>query len=140
MSEEDYKVINVSEKAFQDFKLISQHKFFKGLETKQLFILAMSLGVRHNKYQKPLGEEKRHSGGYTRVEYLSDEDKDLIKAIAIAKAEDVNILNNQKEQYQIAETYAEGGIKILKDLISSPGDFLYKFDSELKSLNSKDDE
>jgi len=122
---EDYKVLNVSKNSYKDYKNIIALQAFKkigGIDNKHLFILTMALGFKNNKYA-PLRSGERHSGGYCRVESLSPEDKSLIKAIAVCKMKDLNLLVNPKQMYQIAEGYANGGISLLKELVNQQGDF-----------------
>lgn len=131
---EDYKILNVSKKAFEDYKKISQISSFKnisGLQNKHFFILAMALGFKNDKYE-PFEPGERHSGGYCRVETLSSEDKSVIKAISISKNKDINLLIDPKIQYQIAESYANAGIKILKNLVNEAGDFFLNMQAELQ--------
>lgn len=132
MSEiEDYKVLNVSENAFNDFQAIMTRpelKRISDLQNKHLFMLALVLGYKHKKNPNI---SRKHSGGYCRVETLSEEDKALIKAIAITESKDINILSSIKEQYLIAEKFANGGIVILKEIVNEPGDFFVNLSKEL---------
>ena|SRR3990167_1908401 len=122
---EDYKVLNVHKDSYKDYQNIINLPAFKkigGINNKHLFILSMSLGFKNNRYL-PLKSGEKHSGGYCRVESLSDEDKSLIKSMAICKTKELNILIDPKQIYQIAEGYANGGISILKELVTQHGDF-----------------
>ena len=123
---DDYKVLNVSEDSYKDYQNIINLPAFKkigGINNKHLFILAMALGFKNSRYF-PLKSGGKHSGGYCRVESLSVDDKSLIKAVAICKTKnELNILIDPKQMYQIAEGYANGGISILKEIVNQPGDF-----------------
>ena len=133
---DDYKILNVSDEAFDDYKKISQSPPFKklsGLINKHFFIMAMALGFANDKL-KPLNAKEKHSGGYCRIETLSEEDKSVIKAISIATKKDINILIEPREQYQIAEAYANGGIKILRELVNKPGNFFLNMQTELQKI------
>lgn len=128
---EDYKILNVSEKAFKDFQAIMKKPEFKridDLQNKHPFLLAMVLGFKNNRCIAISG---KHSGGYCREETLSDDERSIIKAIAINKTNDVNIIGNLKMQYQIAEMYANGGVEILNEIASQPGDFFVNLSKEL---------
>jgi hypothetical protein len=135
MSEtDDYKILNVSETAFKDFQKIMKISAFKkitDLQNKHPFILAVALGFKYEKYS-PLTDAKKHSGGYCRVETLTVEEKAVIKAIAINKTKDINTLGNIKQQYQIAEAYANGGLAVLKKLVDEPGDFFVNLTKEFE--------
>jgi hypothetical protein len=128
---EDYKVLNVSETAFKDFQKISKIPAFKKIDdfkNKHLFMIAVGLGFKHNKYSLI---NKKHTGGYCREDTLDEEDRAIIKAITVNKKRDINALGNIKEQYQIAENYANGGIVILKEIVNQPGDFFVNLSKEL---------
>lgn len=122
---EDYKVLNVHKDTYTDYQNIINMSAFKkigGIFNKHLFILSMSLGFKKDRYF-PLKSGEKHSGGYCRVESLSEEDKSLIRSIALCKEKDLNILSDPKQMYQIAEGYANGGIPILKELVTQNGNF-----------------
>ena len=71
---------------------------------------------------------------------LNDREKSVFYAIAVAE-ENLTVLSEEDEIYTIAEEYANGGIKLLKDKVFSkePGSFIKKFESELMGeLKSKE--
>jgi hypothetical protein len=82
-----------------------------------------------------LRREIDNKEGIARIEYFSNSDLALIKAIALHTTNDVNILNDKKEVYKIAEEYAHAGIKILTDKIdaSALGTFDKSFESEIQN-------
>lgn len=122
---DDYKLLTVHKDSYEDYQKIIRLPVFKNIgdiTNKHLFILSMSLGFKNNRYL-PLKSGERHSGGYCRVESLSEEDKSLIKSIAVHKTKDVDVLSDSKQVYQIAEGFANGGISILKELVTKNGNF-----------------
>jgi len=119
------------EKEYEEIKK-SHRSPFKGKEIfhKDIFLNAMVIGY-YKKLRSSL-EGTRHDLFETSV--LNSEEEWLIKSIAIAEKENLEILLNEKEILKIAEEYANAGILILYDLIlgGSPGDPLKKIESYVK--------
>lgn len=115
---------------FKDFKLLQDEKdsaFYKR-ENKDVFMMAMMMGLK-NGPRIPL----KNREGFFREEYLSDEERSIIKAIAINEEKYLTILLDMEKVYQIAEEYARGGIKYLKDSVfkKKDGSYLNRFETEL---------
>jgi hypothetical protein len=87
----------------------------KGLEWKDIFIIAVGWGIR-KKSRKPI--QKRDSGGLFRTSYLREEDEALLAATALYDASD-EILADGEKVVKIAEEYAHGGIHELWDWVRS---------------------
>lgn len=85
-----------------------------------LFIFAMCYGFRNGNKVDSI----QKSGTGVRVEYLKPADELLMSAIQFAESGKTESLLDQEERYEIAEKYAEGGIRLLKDLAEQHGDFL----------------
>ena len=90
----------------------------KGLEWKDIFIIAVGWGVRKNSRKQI---QKQYSGGLFRTSYLREEDEALLAAVALYDASDEKILaDGEKEKVvEIAEEYAHGGIHELWDWVQS---------------------
>jgi hypothetical protein len=85
-----------------------------------LFVYAMAFGfLNGNKV-----DNVQRSGTGPRVQYLKPEHEVLMCAIQYAETGKVESLLNQEERYDLAERYAEGGIRLLKSAAEQPGDFL----------------
>jgi hypothetical protein len=114
-----------------DFKVLLQEKdspFYKK-DNKSVFLMAMILGF-HNKQSLPLDKKEE----FVRMEYFSQDDKSLMKAIAIKSSEKgLKILLNQQEIYSIAEQYAAGGIGYLKSAVfdSKYGSYVKRLEADL---------
>lgn len=125
-------VIRVKEKNLKDFNELLNNKespFIKSTR-KAVFLMAMAMGF-HAKIKDDLKSSKTKD--YDRVAYLNSTEKALIKAIAVSEnKEDLGILLNPKEVYSIAERYAAGGIKILKNKV-----FSGEFASYIKRLEAE---
>lgn len=121
----------VGKKDIDDFRFLQQAKdspFYKK-DNKSVFLMAMILGF-HNEQKIPF--DKREE--FVRMEYFSQDDKSLIKAIAIKRSEEgLKVLLDPQEIYSIAEQYANGGIGYLKNLVfgSQHGSYVKKLESDL---------
>ncbi len=131
--EPDRLYIRKSDKKDYD-RLLERDSPLAGKENKVLFIMAMILGF-HEGNKRELDKKE----GYIRTEYLNPEEKSIIKAIAIAEEGDLNILLDKKKVYSIAEGYAAGGIRLLKDkaLGGEYGSFGKKLESVLVKIFDK---
>lgn len=101
---------------------------FFGKENKDLFIFAMITGYREGSRIKL---DKKY--GFVRIEYFNGREKAIIKSIAIAEEGDLEVLLDEKKVYLIAEEYASGGIKIIKNkaLGGEFGSYFKRLESEL---------
>lgn len=124
----DILYIKGSEKdSFQ--KLVDKHSPLNKLDNKHVFILSMIFGYQNDSRVK-LGTKRWN---VTRAAYLDDSEKSLIKAIAIASENNLNVLLDKKKVYSIAEEYASGGIKYLREKVFGKyfGSFNKLIESEL---------
>jgi len=101
---------------------------FKGKGNKELFVMAMILG-----FGEGGTKELNKKEGYVRTAYLTDEEKSLIKAIAIDKVAALDVLLDKEKVYSIAEQYAAYGIRLLHDRVFSGeyGTYAKRLESEL---------
>lgn len=121
--------IYVDKKDLPDFnKLKEKGSPFENCQNKEIFLAAMVVG-----YHEGGRIELKNREGYFREEYLSDEERTLIRAIAISEMEDLNVVLDEQKIYSIAEEYATGGISLLKAKVSSGeyGSYVKKLESEL---------
>jgi dnd system-associated protein 4 len=89
---------------------------------KDVFMLAVAVGYRRGTRQ-PAPSTTRHT---IRKEVFSDNDYQLLKAIAIATTGDVEVLLSQANVLTIAEEYAQVGIHEVKaELLDQPGGALW---------------
>lgn len=111
----DFHVSAENNSKFDD--LITSQIFSKyDAPKKEIFIYAMTLGYI-NKADKPLGSNKI---GSIPSRLLTDEQKWLVRAIAVAKSEKIEALLDIKVMVNLAEEYANGGISLLYDMILNP--------------------
>ncbi len=109
-------------------RLLEKDSPFVGKENKDLFMMALITGFHEGTRVKL---DKRE--GFFLLYHLNDKENSIIKAIAVAKEGDLNILLDKKKIYSIAEEYATSGIKLLKDKVFSGGygSYIKKLESEL---------
>lgn len=117
---------------FDDYKRLIEEKDspLHGKDNKYLFMMAMCIGFHEGiKTELPVGNKK----DYVRLEYLTDKERSIIKALAVAEEGNLDVLLDKKKVYSIAEQYAATGIKLLKDKVFSGGygSFSKKLESEL---------
>lgn len=97
-----------------------------GLDNTRIFLMSMAIGFRHHARL-----ELKSRDQFIQGRYVKKEEKSIIKAIAIFEEKDVKVLFDSKKVYTIAEEYAHGGLKILKEMSNSRGSFSKKLVSEL---------
>ena len=101
---------------------------FQKKENKELFLMAMIEGFKQGGTK-----ELRKREGYVRWAYLTDQEKSLIKALAIHKEGTLNALLDKKKVFSIAEEHAAYGIRFLHDRVfgGEYGTYAKKLESEL---------
>lgn len=104
--------------------------FVKGLNNKDKFIFALSIGFK-NDYKRTV----KMKFGFFHVRDLRPEDEALIYSIAILKNK-IDIMSDKKNVYNLVEEYARGGIKILSDQIESGayGSYWKHYEQEISDL------
>lgn len=102
---------------------------FKDFSTKELFLIALTYGI---KYGQP--EKLTKKDGFIRTEYLKDEDWAIFKAVAIYY-ESFEVLDNLDTVLEIVESYAHAGIVLLeRDIKGSEfGSFEKRYELDLMS-------
>lgn len=136
MASKEPLIIYIKKSDKKDFeRLLEKDSPFGKKDNKHLFLMAMAVGFK-NGVKRKLTD--RDPPGYTRTEYLSDKEKALIRAIAVHDAKNLEVLMDKKRVYLIAEEYAAGGIKILKDeVFSGKGSFSKRLETELTKISKK---
>lgn len=122
---EEVDRVYIREKDRADYKRLRDAKDSPLYDTdnKNLFILAMSIGF-YNQIRIELGEGKF---GFVRTEYFKNKEKALIYAVAIFTEGTIEVLKDKKKVYSIAEEYATGGIRLLKENVFESEEFASYF-------------
>jgi len=130
----------ISKKTFLDFDKNSKDSYallakkFSAMGKEpanvDLFIFAMAYGFTHSNKVEAIVK----SGTGVRVEYIKPEHELLMSAIQLAESNNPESLLNQEERFDLAEKYAEGGIRLLKIAAEQPGDFLQDICGQMASL------
>jgi len=121
--------IYVDKKDIADFNRLKERDSpFANCQNKEVWLAAMVIGFNEGG-RIPL----KNKEGYVREEYFTDEERTLIKSIAVATEENLNVLLDEQKIYSIGEEYATGGIAILKAKVFSGeyGSYIKKLESEL---------
>lgn len=108
--------IFISKEARVIFDNMRELDEFNSMDNKDLFMLAVSFGYLKNS-KKTLKNDEKTQSGFTRERYLTNEDNSILKAIAIKENNEVGIIENIQNVYSVAEEYANGGIKYLKEFV-----------------------
>lgn len=124
----------ISVEAKKIFDNLRELDEFKGLDNKDLFMMAVVFGYKSGKKRELKSKDKTESG-FTRERYLSDNDNCILKAIAIKQENKVDVIRDIQHVYSIAEEYANEGVYHLKDFIfSNPASFAKKYAQEIKNV------
>lgn len=100
---------------------------------KNIFMLAIFIGYNEEK-RIPLGKDKEMIFAWAR--FSPEEDVPLLRALALAETEDVEVLTDQDQILTIAEEYANGGItEIQKQVEDMPGDRITNLVDLLRNWN-----
>lgn len=120
--------LNIRKADREDYaRLLEKDSPFVGKENKDLFMVAMIIGVREGSRVELDKKE-----GFFLLYHLDDKENAIIKAIAVAEEGDLSVLADKRKVYSIAEEYAAGGIKLLKEkVLGGYGSFIKKLESEL---------
>lgn len=121
--------LNIQKSDREDYaRLLKKDSPFAGKESKDLFMMALIIGF-HEGTRVKLDKKE----GFFLLYHLNDKENSVIKAIAVAEEGGLNILLDKKKVYSIAEEYAAGGIKLLKDKVfgGGYGSYIKKLESEL---------
>ena len=126
----DLDVDVANHELFEKLKNYERSPFY-GRTMKDIFIFAMSVGFAESA-RKRLSKRK---GTIPRAT-LTDDDDWLIRTIAIAEEKTLDILFNETKVYEIAEEYANGGIRLLVNTLldAKQGDPSKKLESNVLKL------
>lgn len=126
----DLDVDVANHELFEKLKDYERSPFY-GRTMKDIFIFAMSLGYAEGT-RKRLSKRK---GSIPRAT-LTDDDEWLIRIIAIAEDKALEVLFDETKVFQIAEEYANGGIRLLANMVmeAGPGDPAKNLESKLLKI------
>ena len=101
---------------------------FAKSDNKDIFIAAMIVG-----YSESSKIELGRKEGYFFSDNLKASELALIRAIAISEAGNLNVLMDESKMFSLAEQYATGGVKLLKNRVFSGeyGSYAKKLESNL---------
>ncbi len=128
--------LRIRKEDLESFRLLNKERtsFLYGKENKELFIMAMIYGFL-NKTRLKLDKKE----GFVREEYLNDEYRTVMKAVAIKEEGALEILLDPQKVYSIAEEYAAGGIGYLKNDVfnKKEGSYVKRLEELLVDLYDK---
>jgi dnd system-associated protein 4 len=98
---------------------------------KDIFMLAACVGFQRSERQ-PLASGKRQIFHYT--QFSEQIDIPILKAIAIASTNDIQVLANMDQVVEIAEEFANAGIGYLKtQVVEQPGQPIWNLVEAIRS-------
>lgn len=112
---------------------LKNHGPIKGKKNRVYYMAALAYGWINGERIELESKE-----GYLRTSYLKDSDKALIKAIAVAEKDDLNVLTEKDKVYSIADEYAASGVILLEGAVfGKSGSFQKKLEKKLIRKNDK---
>ena len=113
--EKKWDRLNIRESDREDYKrLLFDDSPFAGKDNKDIFMMAMITGYIHKNRIKL---DKKF--GFFRYDNFSQVEKVILKSIAVAEEGNLIDADDKEKIFTIAEEYAAGGIKLLKDEVFS---------------------
>ena len=131
------EIINCAINTKKYYDEISTSRIFnKKYELTLIFCFAVAIGFQDNKYES---FSKSHPGGLIRTSYIENKTdiQRFIEAIAIIHEKSLNILTDEKRIFEIAECYANGGIKKLYAMVCknvNEADFDKEVESQMNDM------
>lgn len=125
---------------YDEVKDLFKRRYGLIFEHYQIFCLAASLGLQEKRFDC---FTKTHSGGLLRTESLEKDTNAIrfIEAIAISHDKKLDVLSvDENRIYDIAECYANGGIKILYSMTCKNiqgTDFIKEIEKKLIEANKQ---
>ena len=106
------------------------------MDRKDLFVLAAAIGFDQGLQRKI---ESRHA--LANLSSLSDDQRWILNAIAVKKANTADMLEDKRQVYVTAGEYASGGVEYLNDLRTSPEDMWSRLSTDIITIadNAFDD-
>ena len=97
-----------------------------------IFLLATIIGFKKGQRISIKGSKD----GYVLTYTIKEEDRILMNAIAIYETKNEEVIENQKEVFEIVEEYAHAGLTYLREMVfdKERGSFLKKFESYLRDI------
>jgi len=128
MKDKDPDRLYCRKKDRKEYELLAKEGPFEGKKLIDIFMMAMIAGF-HEAHKIELDKKE----GLILLQYVPRKQKTIIKAIAVAEEGNLDILLDKKRVYSIAEEFATGGIKSLKEKVFSGdyGSYIKRFESEL---------
>lgn len=99
----------------EKYNKIQENSFFQGHTNSQLFLFTLCFGLQNGAERLPL----KNKLGYFRLDSMKEEEEVLFKVLAVFETQSVEVLDDPKNIYNIAEEYANFGIKILFEELES---------------------
>lgn len=104
----------------------------KGISNMELFLIAMMLGFNKKGKHGLKGIKSTANDGLVRIASFTDENWDIIKAVAVYEEEYMEVLMSNNVMFDVAEKYATEGIHELNSMyFENEHNFLKRFEKLL---------
>jgi hypothetical protein len=100
---------DLKETALPMLKAHLEEIYGKRLENKEIFLLCLSVGFE----EKHLGKIPPRKSDAVRLNYFDEKEVALMRSVALAHANDFQILIDEDAMYDVIEQYAAGGLELL---------------------------
>lgn len=108
--------VYVSKKLRDELDKLKSRPEFEGLDQKDLFFFALILGYSNSsRLQIPAGDFTQ--SGYFREKNFTDEERAVFYSIAVEAEDTIDVLGDIRKVIAIAEEYANGGCKYIKEFV-----------------------
>lgn len=111
-------LVYIDERDFETYQKLLKTHYFKGMKNIDIFLCAALIGI--NVVGNPSTLDNSHKKDYIRV--LDNKNKEsmvILKALAISKFNDVNVLADEDKLFSFCENYANAGIKKINEWYNS---------------------
>lgn len=116
-------------------RLLAEDSPFTGLSRKRMFLLALAIGFHEGKYSEVNTDRET----YVRNEYLTPEERAIIDAVAVHSSGNLEVLNDTKKVFGVAEGFASGGLKSLFEQVfeGEYGSYSKHLEAEMRIIARK---
>lgn len=124
--------VSIPKDCRETYAMIKEHGPLKGKQNKEIFALAMALGIKKG-HRVPYGSKAKD--GFFNLKDLNEKDFSFFYAIAISEEGKLDVLSDISKVFLIAEEYANGGIHLLKQELfeKNDADFVKRLETLLRS-------
>lgn len=111
--------IYIDDNDFETYQKLIKTHYFKGMKNIDLFLCATLIGINVVGKPSSLNNVNKKKDYIRIIDNRNKESLVILKALAISKFNDVNVLSDEDKLFSFCEDYANSGIKKLNEWYSS---------------------